>query len=147
MKQFTNIFWGLTLLFMTACGQGQIKTPNNAMDKFEEFKTKVKFTPDTTIYYPGIADPTLRPTLTEKINLAADDFQKLATSGNATEKDYQDKIEIGLKRFRDIYINLDTEDKERVCNYFEELMDIVVLESSGGHLNEFMYGFDPTQKQ
>lgn len=117
------------------------------MDKFEEFKNKEKFTLDTTINYPGIADPALRPTLTEKINLAADDFQKMAKRGNATNKNYQDKIEIGLKRFSDIYINLDTEDRERVCNYFEELMDIVGLESSGGHLNEFMYGFDPTKKQ
>ena len=117
------------------------------MDKFEEFKNKEKFTLDTTIHYPGIADPALRPTLTEKINLAADDFQKMVKSGNATDKNYQDKIEIGLKRFSDIYINLDTEDRERVCNYFEELMDIVGLESSGGHLNDFMYGFDPTKKQ
>jgi hypothetical protein len=59
---------------------------------------------------------------------------------------YQDKIKIGLKRFGDIYINLDTEDRERVCHYFEELMDIVGLESSDGHLNNFMYGFDPTTK-
>lgn len=117
------------------------------MDKFEKFKRKEKFTPDNTIYYPGIADSTLRPTLTEKNNLAADDFQKLATSGSATDKDYQDKIKIGLKRFSDIYLNLDTEDRERVCSYFEELMDIVGLESSGGHLNEFMYGFDPSQNQ
>ena len=45
----------------------------------------------------------------------------------ATAKDYQKKIEIGLKRFSDIYYNLDTEDRERVCLYFEELMDIVGL--------------------
>lgn len=147
MKVLTNILIGLTLLFLNACGQGQIKTPNNAMDKFEAFKNKEKFLPDTTIYYPGIADTALKPTLTEKINLAADDFQQIAKSGNATEKDYQYKIEIGLKRFSDVYINLDTEDRERVCNYFEELMDIVGLENSGGHLNEFMYGFDPTKNQ
>lgn len=147
MQQFTNIFLVLTILFFTACGQGKIKTPNNAMDKFEAFKKKEKFTPDTTIHYPGIADPALRPVLTHKINLAADDFQKIATSGNATDKDYQDKIEIGLRRFDDIYINLDTEDRERICSYFEELMDIVGLESSGGHLNEFMYGFDPTNRE
>jgi hypothetical protein len=40
---------------------------------------------------------------------------------------------------------LDTEDKERVCTYFEELMDIVELDSSNGQLNEFLYGFDPNQ--
>ncbi len=116
------------------------------MTKFEDFKNKTKFTEDTSIFYPGIADKTLLPVLNEKINLLADDFKNLAEKGNANDKAYQDKIESGLKRFSGIYIQLDTEDRERVCNYIEELMDIVGLESSGGHLNMFVYGFDPTKK-
>jgi hypothetical protein len=128
-----------------ACGQTKIETPTNAMDKFTQFIEKEKFGEDVSAFYPGIADTTMRPILTEKINLAADDFKSLAASGNATEQDYQDKIETGLKRFSDVYISLDTEDRERVCKYFEELMDIVGLESSGGHLNDFMYDFDPTK--
>lgn len=55
------------------------------------------------------------------------------------------KKKFGLDRFSDIYIDLDTEDRERVCSYFEGLMDIVELESSWGQLNNFMYGFDPTE--
>ena len=54
-------------------------------------------------------------------------------------------LSLGLERFSDIYLELDTEDRERICTYFEELMDIVGLESSGGYLNDFMYGFDPTE--
>jgi hypothetical protein len=143
MKQITNILTGLTLFLFTACGQGQIKTPENAMTKFEEFKRKEKFIQDEQLFYPGISDPKLKPVLTKKINLAADDFKKLADNGNSTDKDYQNAIKIGLERFTDLYLQLDTEDRERVCSYFEELMDIVGLESSGGHLNKFMYGFDP----
>jgi hypothetical protein len=146
MRQIINIFSGLTLLLFIACGQGQIKTPENAMTKFEEFKSKEKFVQDNKLFYPGIGDSTLKPMLTEKINLAADDFKILADNGTATDTDYQIAIKKGLDRFADIYIKLDTEDRERVCHYFEELMDIVGLESSGGHLNDFMYGFDPTQK-
>jgi hypothetical protein len=134
-------------VLLARCSKGQIKTPNNAMEKFKEFKSKEKFLQDTVFFYPGIADSLLRPTLTEKINQAADDFMLLAESGSASDKDYQDKIEIGLQSFADIYINLDTEDRERICHYFEQLMDIVGLESSGGHLNDFMYGFDPTTKK
>ncbi|NOU62328.1 DUF4844 domain-containing protein, partial [Marinifilum caeruleilacunae] len=37
------------------------------------------------------------------------------------------------------------EDRERICCYFEELMDIVGLESSDGQLNDFMYGFNPSE--
>src|SRR5690606_34712763 len=116
------------------------------MTKFEEFKNKEKFLQDDQLFYPGIGDPKLKPVLTEKINLIADDFKKLADKGNSTDKDYQNAIKNGLERFSDLYLELDTEDRERVCNYFEELMDIVGLESSGGHLNNFMYGFDPTKK-
>jgi len=146
VKQTINIIFGLTLLLFTACGQGQIKTPENAMTKLDEFKNKEKFLQDDKLFYPGISNPNLKPVLTEKINLAADDFKKLADKGIATEKEYQNAIKIGLDRFANLYLQLDTEDRERVCHYFEELMDIVGLESSGGHLNNFMYGFDPTNK-
>ncbi|MDI9862534.1 DUF4844 domain-containing protein [Flectobacillus roseus] len=146
MKQLINIIIGLSFLLFTACGQGKIKTPENAMTKFEEFKSKEKFLRDGKLFYPGIGDPTLKPILTEKINLAADDFKKLADKGNSTDTEYQNAIKIGLDRFADLYLQLDTEDRERVCSYFEELMDIVGLESSDGHLNDFMYGFDPTKK-
>ena len=122
-----------------------MKTPDNAMDKFEEFKKKEKFFEDNTLFYPGIGDPIMRPILTDKINLAASDFKEVANSKNPTDKEYQEKIRIGLKRFSDVYLNLDTEDRERVCSYFEELMDVVGLESSDGQLNEFMYEFDPTE--
>jgi len=129
-----------------ACGQNQMKTPENAMEKFEEFKGKEKFLPDSKLYYPGISDQNMRPILSEKINLVADDFASVALSENPTDNAYQEKIKIGLSRFSDVYIKLDTEDRERVCSYFEELMDIVGLESSDGQLNDFMYGFDPTEE-
>ena len=88
----------------------------------------------------------MKPILTERINLAAEDFEKVAQSGNASEEDYQNAIKKGLNRFSEIYLDIDTENRERVCGYFEELMDIVELESSDGQLNNFMYGFDPTEK-
>jgi hypothetical protein len=146
VKQTIIIIIGLSLLLFTACGQGQIKTPENAMTKFDEFKSKEKFQQDDKLFYPGIGDPNLKPVLTEKINLVANDFKKLADKGNATDKEYQNAIKVGLERFADLYLQLDTEDRERVCSYFEELMDIVGLESSGGHLNNFMYGFQIEKK-
>jgi len=145
VKRITNILFGTLLFLFIGCGQGQVKTPQNAMKEFDQFRNKEKFIPDEKLFYPGIGDETQKPILTEKINLAADDFEKLAKSGNATDKDYQGVIGIGLNRFRGIYI--DSENQERICLYFEELMDIVGLESSDGQLNDFRYGFDPTQKR
>ncbi|WP_417786413.1 DUF4844 domain-containing protein [Tenacibaculum sp.] len=120
-----------------------MKTPENANEKFVEFIAKKKFFPENL--YPGIADEKMRPIFTEKINQVASDFKNVAESENPTDKKYHDKIKIGLSRFADIYLELDTEDRERVCIYIKKLMDIVGLESSNGQLNKFMYGFDPNE--
>jgi hypothetical protein len=137
----------IIILFLTisACGQNvtEMKTPKNATEKFVEFTAKKKFVEEN--FYPGIADEKMRPVFTEKINQIATDFKTVAESEKPTDKKYQEKIGIGLSRFAKIYRELDTEDRERVCTYIEELMDIVELESSNGQLNKFMYGFDPNE--
>lgn len=35
---------------------------------------------------------------------------------------------------------IDTEDRERVCRYLEEIMDILGIDSSDGLLNRWLYG-------
>jgi hypothetical protein len=80
----------------------------------------------------------------DRINAAADEFL-FEIRGNASENSLQLAIGRGLNKFKDIYLEMDAEDQERVCIYFEELMDIVGLESSAGQLNMFRYGFDPTK--
>ncbi|MCI2230513.1 DUF4844 domain-containing protein [Polaribacter sp. MSW13] len=135
----------ILVLFLTlsACGQNatEMKTPENANEKFAEFIAKKKFVEEN--FYPGIADEKMRPVFTEKINQIASDFKTVAESEKPTDRKYQEKIGIGFSRFANIYLELDTEDRERVCTYIQELMDIVELESSNGLLNKFMYGFDP----
>jgi hypothetical protein len=137
----------ILVLFLTlsACGQNatEMKTPKNANEKFAEFIAKKKFVEEN--FYPGIADEKMRLVFTEKINQIASDFKTVAESKKPTDKKYQEKIGTGLSRFAKIYLELDTEDRERVCTYIEELMDIVELESSNGQLNKFMYGFDPNE--
>ena len=130
---------------LSACGQNttEMKTPENSNEKFAEFIAKKKFVEEN--YYPGISDENMRPVFTEKINQVAEDFKTVAESEKPTNEKYQEQIGIGLSRFSDVYLELDTEDRERVCTYFEELMDIVELESSNGQLNNFMYGFDPNK--
>lgn len=146
MKQVLNMIIGMSLLFLPSCGQKQMKTPEDADVKFDEFIKKEKFLQDDKLFYPGIGNPSLKPILTERINLLAGDFKKLADKGITTDKEYQNAIKNGFNRFSDIYQDIDTEDRERICSYVEELMDIVGLDSSDGHLNNFMYDFDPTKK-
>lgn len=144
MKKYIQTI--LIIFTLTSCSQNAIemKTPENANEKFVEFISKKKFVEKPyPNFYPGIADEKMRPIFTEKINQVALDFKSVAESKKPTGKEYQEKIRIGLLRFKDIYLDLDTEDREQVCVYFEELMDIVGLESSNGQLNKFLYGFDP----
>lgn len=136
-----NLFLFLSFIFITSCQKTYIKVDKTAFDKIEAFKKKEKFQVDMKILYPGIGNEKLKPILTEKINLAANDFQKIIKSGNTEEEEFQKAIKIGLNRFSDIYLELDTENRERICGYFEELMDIVHLKSSDGQLNNFMYNF------
>lgn len=135
----------IIILTLSACGRSsdEMKTPINANEKFAEFIAKEKFLAEK--HYPGIADEKMRPIYTEKINQVASEFKILAESDNPTDEKYQEKIRIGLSRFSDVYMELDTEDRERVCTYIEELMDIVELKSSNGLLNKFLYGFDPIE--
>ena len=130
---------------LSACGQNttEMKIPENAKEKFDKFIAKKKFIEQPyPNFYPGIADEKMLPIFTKKINQVATDFKTVAELEKPTDKKYQEKIEIGLSRFTDVYVQLDTEDRERVCAYIEELMDIVGLENSNEQLNKFMYGFD-----
>lgn len=148
MTKYIQIF--ILFLTISACGQKatEMKTPENANEQFAEFIAKKKFVEQPyPNYYPGIADEKMRPILTEKINQIASDFKNVAESENQTDLDYQEQIGIGLSRFRENYLELDTEDREMVCVYIEQLMDIVGLESSNGQLNKFMYGFDPMEME
>ena len=137
----------ILVLFVTliSFGQGKINTPKNALNKFQEFEKKKKFLEDENYFYPGIGNPKLLSSLTDRINKACEDFKAVSQTESPKDKAYQNKIKIGLERFSDLYLELDTEDRERICHYFEELMDIVGLESSDGLLNDFMYGFDPSK--
>lgn len=135
MKSKSLLIIGMVFILFVGCGQNKKVDSTDFMKKLLQFKNKEKFVKESAIYYQGVDDPIMRSVLSEKINLAADDFISLAEKQDVTEKEYQDKIEIGLKRFSDLYLQLDTEDRERICQYFEELMDIVGVESSGGHLN------------
>ncbi len=114
----------------------------NELYKFDKFQKKENFLEDRKAFFSEISNPKLIPILSLKINQACEDFKTVFQKQNPTDKEYQEIIKIGLERFSDLYSEFDSEDRERICTYFEELMDIVGLESSGGNLNNFVYGFD-----
>ena len=143
MKPISILYFILFNLSIFSCAQE--KTPNkNYQEMFTEFISKEKFNKDEVLLYPGLKDNSLKYSLTNEINRIAETFKLIQTSKMNAEKFYQIAIEIGIKSISNY--DLDTEDRTRVANYIEELMDIVELESSNGILNNYVYGFDPTKK-
>lgn len=77
--------------------------------------------------------------MSDLLNDSVDKFVKGVENGY-NDIQYQNLIKESLEKF-DIY-NLDTEDREYICGYFEKIMDAIELESSGGVLNRWLYGFE-----
>ena len=108
--------------------------------QIEGFIKTEKFSEDLDALYPGLSNVELKRPLTNLINRAAEDFIDVLKNSPSDEK-FHDKIKIGLDRIDSFSFSLDTEDSDKICNYFEELMDLVGLDDSGGHLNKWRYGF------
>lgn len=135
------VFLLIAGLFFGACSAPK----SNSVEKqtaFDSFIRKEKFLEDTVLFYPGIADPAMRPVLTAKINEIAADFKSLFLKGNATEKDFLRALDKGISTLPG-GATLNTEDRERVATYLEELLEIADTRSSDGRLNRFVYGLNP----
>lgn len=117
--------------------------PVDAINNLEAFIRKEKFGEESASAYPplgytGLSDKSLTEPLTALVNQSAADFIAVAKA-DPTEKNFMRAIKTGLERFSENYSHLDTEDRERICDYYEQMMDCVELENSGGHLNTWLY--------
>ena len=118
-----------------------IKNQDQQITELNKFIDKNKFEEDQQIPYPGLSDKTSRKQLTELINQSAADFIKIVENVPLPEKFHQ-AIKEGLDRIDVLKYGVDSEEQDRIALYFEELMDIVRLPNSGGHLNIWRYGID-----
>ncbi|WP_460501127.1 DUF4844 domain-containing protein [Hymenobacter agri] len=109
--------------------------PSTAVQQLQAFKAKAKFEADDL--YTGAWPAEARPVLNAVLNQSADDFLHISAA-QPTQEQYLQAMADGLAR---IDANeLDTEDRERVAEQYQDLMDIVGLPSSEGLLNKFVYG-------
>lgn len=118
-----------------------MKTKDKSLENLQRLRSATKFIAGQPRSYLGLENENIGGKMAEIINRCIDQFVLIAQNGG-TEEDFQHAISNGLNYFDTSGYNLDTEDRERVCEYFEEMMDAVGLESSGGVLNKWMYGFD-----
>ncbi|ADU13459.1 DUF4844 domain-containing protein [Asticcacaulis excentricus] len=109
---------------------------DDTITALKEFWSLPKFGPDDTRYpaYVGFLPASLRPAAETELNAFVDQLI-------ATLPETPNKASV-LKLFAQCllwFAGHDTEDRNRICDYLVEIMDIIGLESSDGLLNNFMY--------
>ena len=78
--------------------------------------------------------------LSNYLNVSLNDCGKILiqlVNGDGTKKEFKKALEIGLKKLKKS--ELDTEEKEMVCDYFFELSEIVAIDFRD-NLNKWLYG-------
>jgi hypothetical protein len=93
---------------------------------------------DGFLPYTGVRDPSERAKAEETVNGVITAVAEIVTSARSSEA-----ILAVFRAGLDQVTLSDTEDRERTCAYFEQIMDCIGLESSEGLLNDWLYGFDP----
>lgn len=115
-----------------------LKLPANAFARLNELQEMPKFAPSSDGTYMGVIDLGERKAATLVVNRMIASIEK-GLHENPTKEFVLAQFELSLGQL-ELY---DTEDREKACEYFENVMDAVGLESSDGLLNTWLYGFDP----
>lgn len=134
---FRFIVLFMIILTAYACNKSLDKKTMEKIENLIKLKKEPKFV--ETAFYPGLEKKENKTVLSDLLNESIDEFTK-GTENNFNDTQYQELMKECLKKF-DVF-NLDTEDREYICGYFEKIMDAIELKSSGGILNQWLYGFD-----
>ena len=133
----------LALLFISCTANPNdkpMKVKDNAIKALNLLAGQDNFAREKGGIYTGVHDPVLKAMLNAKFNSAIKTFIKAINDG-ATKKQYIALLNTSISGFNRSL--LDTEDAEHLATNFEKIMDCIGLESSGGALNNWMYGFEP----
>ena len=104
----------------------------------EYLKGTSKFNEDIVQLYPGAPNEEVRIKANSILN------NVIARLISHSDKGFsEDQFWAVLEAAAKEYSLMDSEEMDRAMVYFEQLMDTYGIESSGGRLNEWRYGFQP----
>jgi hypothetical protein len=112
-----------------------IPVPAQAVSQLEDIKELTKSEVAATAKRKAKGHAETRPELNRYLVISADEFLRVATS-KPTKEAYLECIDRGLSRVGPL--TTDQQDRQQVAEYYQELMDIVGLDSSEGKLAEFV---------
>lgn len=134
------VLFSISLLLL-GCTEGEKKIlPKGPgiVNSLETLKKQHKFFEDGVIFYPGAPDEATRVKAEQVINDVLSNLIEASKNG-ITEEDFWSVLESAAR----LLGGMDSEEMDRGLSYMEDIMDIYGIESSGGRLNEWRYGFDP----
>lgn len=132
-----NVYWVFPLMFPPETVLLDITDLKIA--QLKELRAQPKYVNEPGTIYNGLRPETDRLVAERQLN---DLIDKLAHDlpAKSTNAFVLGQFAKTLAQFEPT----DSEDRDRLCAYLEQIMDIVGIESSGGLLNRWRYGFDPT---
>ena len=113
----------------------------NTISKLNVMKSKSKFILDDKLFYPGAPSTKVKKEAEGLINDLLTILIDQVPS-NPKKSYVMREFKNTLKKFNEF----DSEEQDRVCNYLEEIMDMLRISNSDGLLNKWRYGFDPKQE-
>ncbi|MCS6117296.1 DUF4844 domain-containing protein [Shewanella baltica] len=139
MKKFSILLLSIISLFAIAGNNKMIHNNVERLQKLEKLLIEKKFTADEKLFYPGAPSEDVRATCEQAMNIVIKALIDIPDAG-ITEDEFWGLLEKAAK----VYKQFDSEEMDRSLSYMEEIMDIYGIESSGGRLNTWRYGFDPS---
>jgi hypothetical protein len=112
-----------------------MKVPATAVSRLEDLKELTKKAAVNSGKVKAKAHAEVRPDLNRYLVISADEFVRI-TASEPSKEAYLKSIEMGLARLEPLATT--AEDRQQVAEYFQELMEIVGLESSEGRLAAFV---------
>jgi flagellar basal body-associated protein FliL len=129
-----GLFEGFSMILYT---QNQsLDITSNEINALKSLRNKPKFYAEG--FYPSAPNNSVQVESEARVNALLDTL--IVGLPQHPNKKY---VMSQFKQALDSFETNDTEERERFCQYLEEIMDILKIESSDGLLNRWLYGFDP----
>ena len=109
------------------------------MQRLRHLRAEPKFHSDMPTLYPGALNEETRARCEHQLNGLIDRLTG-GLPARATKQYVLEEFRTTLAAFQ----SEDSEERDRLLHYMEQIMDITGIVSSDGLLNEWRYGFDPT---
>ena len=141
-KAIMGTLFLLSILFIFGCdalGGNLLVNSSEVVADLERLKLQDKFHEDRKSFYPGAPTEAVRVQAEQVLNTLIDTLISFGKPGPTEEQFWQ-----VLEAAERAYAEMESEEMDRALSYMEDLMDVYSIQSSGGRLNQWRYGFDPS---